>query len=32
MGKPPGEIIAVESVGKSTRELVWLVEPETGIV
>jgi hypothetical protein len=32
MGKPPGEIIAVESVGKSPRELVWLAEPSTGIV
>ncbi len=32
IGIPPGEIIAVESVGKSTRELVWLTEPSTGIV
>ena len=32
IGNPPGEIIAVESVGKSTRELVWLTEPSTGIV
>ena len=32
MGKPPGEIIAVESVGKSPRVLVWLAEPSTGIV
>jgi hypothetical protein len=32
MGKPPGEIIAVELVGKSPRVLVWLAEPSTGIV
>jgi hypothetical protein len=32
MGKPPGEIIAVESIGKSIRELVWLAGPSTGIV
>lgn len=32
IGNPPGEIIAVELIGKSTRELIWLVEPATGIV
>ena len=32
MGNPPGEIIAVELVGKSPRVLVWLAEPSTGIV
>jgi hypothetical protein len=31
IGDPPGEIIAVELIGKSTRELVWLAEPSTGI-
>jgi hypothetical protein len=31
MGNPPGEIIAVELVGKSPRALVWLAEPSTGI-
>ena len=32
MGKPPGEIIAVELIGQSTRELIWFVEAATGIV
>jgi hypothetical protein len=32
MGNPPGEIIAVELIGQSTRELVWLTDPSTGIV
>jgi hypothetical protein len=31
MGNPPGEIIAVELIGKSTRELICLTEPSTGI-
>jgi hypothetical protein len=31
MGNPPGEIIAIEWIGKSTRELIWLAEPSTGI-
>ncbi len=32
IGKPPGEIIAVELIGKSPRVLVWLAGPSTGIV
>ncbi len=32
MGKPPGEIIAIELVGKSPRVLVRFAEPTTGIV
>jgi hypothetical protein len=32
MGNPPGEIIAVELIGQSKRELVWLTDPATGIV
>jgi len=31
MGNPPGEIIAVELIGKSTRELIWVAEPSTDI-
>src|SRR5271165_5943823 len=31
LGTPPGEIIAVELIGKSPRELVWLAESSTGI-
>ena len=31
MGKPPGEIIAIELVGKSPRVLVWFTGPSTGI-
>jgi hypothetical protein len=31
MGSPPGEIIAAELIGKSTRELIWLTEPSIGI-
>ncbi len=32
MGRPPGEIIAVETVGQPKRELIWLTNPSTGIV
>jgi hypothetical protein len=32
MGDPPGEIIAVESVGTPKRELIWLADASTGIV
>ena len=32
MGRPPGEIIAVELIGKSPRVLAWLAEPSMGIV
>jgi hypothetical protein len=32
LGSPPGEIIAVELVGQSTRELIWLTDPSTGVV
>jgi hypothetical protein len=31
MGKPPGEIIAIELVGKSPRVLVWFAGSSTGI-
>jgi hypothetical protein len=31
LGEPPGEIIAAETIGTKTRELVWLADPSTGI-
>ncbi len=31
MGNPPGEIIAVELIGRSPRELIWSAEASTGI-